>query len=268
MFFIKEYKCKKIKEPDIYLSRKKIFQSQDKNLLYLINSRFLWMKKFIKNKKIIIELGSGNGCVKKVLKNKKIILTDIVKYKWIDKKVDMINLDLDKKLVNKVDVFIINHSLHHSANPALSIQNMSKFLKKDGLILLNEPETSFMLKLIQMLLDDESWSLKANVFNKKKKIFKSSNPWVSNTAIAQLLFKDKKKFEKKFPQYAIEKNQLSEFLIFLNSGGLSSNFFHFKLNNFFLKIVDSIDKILIYLFPSIFALNRSVVLRKKNYKFF
>ena len=132
MFFIKEYKCKKIKEPDIYLSRKKIFQSQDKNLLYLINSRFLWMKKFIKNKKIIIELGSGNGCVKKVLKNKKIILTDIVKYKWIDKKVDMINLDLDKKLVNKVDVFIINHSLHHSANPALSIQNMSKFLKKDG----------------------------------------------------------------------------------------------------------------------------------------
>ena len=263
MFFIKEYKCKKNKEPDIYLSRKKIFQSQDKNLLYLINNRFLWMKKFIKNKKIVIELGSGNGCVKRVLKSKKIILTDIIKYKWINKKVDMVNLDLDKKLINKVDVFIVNHSLHHSANPALSLHNMSKFLKKDGLILLNEPETSFILKLIQVVLDDESWSLKANVFNKEKKILKSSSPWVSNTAIAQLLFKDEDKFEKKFPQYMIEKNQLSEFFIFLNSGGLSSDFFHFKLNNFFLKMIDAVDKILIYLFPSIFALNRSVVIRKK-----
>ena len=49
MFFLKEYKCKKIKEPDICLSRKKILKSQNENLLYLINKHFSWMKKFIKN---------------------------------------------------------------------------------------------------------------------------------------------------------------------------------------------------------------------------
>ena len=41
------------------------------------------------NRKIIIELGSGNGCIKKIIDDKKIILTDIIKYPWIDKKVDM-----------------------------------------------------------------------------------------------------------------------------------------------------------------------------------
>ena len=40
-------------------------------------------------KKNIIELGSGNGSSKDMLKNSKIILTDIQKYSWISKKVDI-----------------------------------------------------------------------------------------------------------------------------------------------------------------------------------
>ena len=158
MFFIKEYKSKKNKKPDVRKSRERIFNTRNINLLYLLNKRFGWIKKYLKNKKIIIELGSGNGCIKKIINNKKIILTDIEKFEWIDEKVDMIKLNLKTKYIAKVDVFIINHSLHHCANPALSLHNMSKYLKKNGLVLINEPETSFCLKLIQVLLDDESWS--------------------------------------------------------------------------------------------------------------
>ena len=33
-----------------------------------------------------------------------------------------------------------------------------KYLKKGGLILINEPETSFALKLIQIITRDEGWS--------------------------------------------------------------------------------------------------------------
>jgi|TARA_B110000444_G_C18762627_1_gene558365 hypothetical protein len=262
MFFIKEYKSKKNKKPDVRKSRERIFNTRNINLLYLLNKRFGWMKKYLKNKKIIIELGSGNGCIKKIINNKKIILTDIEKFEWIDEKVDMIKLNLKTKYIAKVDVFIINHSLHHCANPALSLHNMSKYLKKNGLVLINEPETSFCLKLIQVLLDDESWSLKKNIFDKKKKIFKSTSPWVSNTAVAQLLFKSNNLFEKNFKQFKIEKNKLSEFFIFLNSGGLNSSFNHIKLSNFFLKIVNLVDNILILILPGIFALNRSVVLKK------
>ena len=262
MFLKKKYISRSIKNPNIFDNRKKILNSNNPNLIYLLNKRFKWMAKYIKNKKVIIELGSGNGCLKRILNQKNILLTDIVKYPWIDKKLDMLKINLDKKYINKVDVFIINHSLHHCANPANCLHRISKYLKKGGVMLINEPETSFMLKLFQIILDDESWSLTDNVFIKNKNLFNPKNPWISNTAVAQLLFKNKQKFERNFPQYLIEKNNVSEFFIFLNSGGVNSDFFNIKLNNFFLNIVDIIDKILIFLFPGVFALNRTVVLRK------
>ena len=237
--------------------------SKNQNLIYLLNKRFSWMRKYIRGKKTIIELGSGNGCIKKIIDDKRIILTDIIKYPWIDKKVDMMKINLGKKYLKKIDIFIINHSLHHCANPALTLKKMSIYLKKNGYILVNEPETSFFLKLIQIVLDDESWSLKSKVFNHKS-IFSPKNPWISNTAVAQLLFKNEKKFQKYFPQYKIVENKLSEFFIFLNSGGVNSSFFHIKLNNFFLKILNIIDEILIFFLPNIFALNRTIILKKIN----
>ena len=150
--------------------KKRLINSNHPNLIYLLNKRFRWMGKYIKNKKIIIELGSGNGCLKRILNQKKIILTDIIKYPWIDKKLDMLKVNLEKKYINKVDVFIINHSLHHCANPSNCLDQISKYLKKNGVVLINEPETSFMLKLLQVLLDDESWSLTDDIFNKNKNI--------------------------------------------------------------------------------------------------
>jgi len=264
MFFKKKFTSKSEKNPDIYENRKKIFKSNNPNLIYLLNKRFKWMKSYVKNKKTVIELGSGNGCLKRILKQKNILLTDIVKYPWIDKKIDMLKVNLEKKYINNVDVFIINHSLHHCANPSKCLNKLSKYLKKGGLILVNEPETSFMLKMIQILLDDEDWSYEDNVFEKNKNIFNPRNPWISNTAVAQLLFKDKPKFHKYFPQYKIEKNYVSEFLIFLNSGGVNSDFFCIKLNFFLLNVVNLIDKILIFFLPNIFALNRTIVLRKKK----
>jgi hypothetical protein len=121
-----------------------------------------------------------------------------------------------------------------------------------------------MLNLIKIILDYEIWSLTDKVFQKNKNLFNPKNPWISNTAIAQLLFKNETKFHNHFPQYKIEKNHTSEFLIFLNSGGVNSNFFNIKMNNFFLNITNFIDKILIFFFPNFFPLNRTVVLRKKN----
>ena len=120
----------------------------------------------------------------------------------------------------------------------------------------------FFLKLIQILLDDESWSLKAKVFSHKS-IFNPKSPWISNTAVAQLMFKNTQKFENYFPEYKIIENKLSEFLVFLNSGGVNSNFLHIKLNKFLLNLTDFLDKILISLFPSIFALNRKIIIKKR-----
>ena len=58
MIFIKEFKPKKIKKCDTAESRKRFLNKKNKNLNFLLEERFLWMKKYIKNKKKIIELGS------------------------------------------------------------------------------------------------------------------------------------------------------------------------------------------------------------------
>ena len=206
MIFKKEFNPKKIKKFNIPRSRERFKNKKNKNLIFLLEKRFLWMKKFIKNKKKIIELGSGNGACKDILKNKNIILTDIQKYSWITKKLDMNNLKLGKKNIRKVDVFIINHALHHCSNPAKLLKKISYYLKKNGLILINDPEISFFFQLSLFFLKHEGWSFKVDVFNTKKDLFKSTNPWLANNAISRLLFKNEDKFHSRFPEYKIIKN--------------------------------------------------------------
>ena len=104
--------------------------------------------------------------------------------------------------------------------------------------------------------------MKSNVFNLKKPVFNPKNPWVSDNAIAFHMFNNEDRFKKFFPEYSIEINKLNEFSIFLNSGGVVSESIFIPLNNFFLKILDFIDDVLIFFFPRIFALNRRIVLKK------
>ena len=233
---------------------KKKFKKINNNLRFLLKKRFSWMKKYIKNKKTVIEIGSGNGLIKKFL-SKKIITSDIFLHKNIDLFLDMNYCRLDKKFLKKVDVFIINHAIHHALNPFKTINHLSKYLKKDGLILINDPEISFFFKFFLFLCDHERWDL--NIKNQNRKKF-----WYENNATARLLFGRKKIgdiFQKKF---LISMNELSEFIVFLNCGGNSVNSPHIKLNNLFLNIVDKVDNLLVKLFPKIFALIRSIVLKK------
>ena len=262
MFLLKEFYPKKIKKFSITNSRKRFKNKKNKNLIFLLEKRFFWMKEFIKNKKKIIELGSGNGASKKILNNKNILLTDIQKYSWIEKKLDMRKINLSKKYIKKVDIFIINTALHHCSNPAKLLKDISFYLKKNGFILINDPEISFFMKCVLFFLNHEGWSFNVNIFNTKKDIFKSDNPWSANNAVGRLLFKDKKKFHSYFPEYKIMKNDLSEFFVFLNSGGVITETLHIPVNRFLFNCLNFIDDILIFLMPSIFALNRSVVLKK------
>ena len=262
MFLPNKFKPTKQKKFDLQYSREKFFSKKSKNLLFLLNKRFDWMKKYFSKKKYIIELGSGNGLLKEVVKNKKIILSDIELYPWIDLKIDMNNFKLDKRYKKKVDIFIINHALHHCAYPARLLKELSKYLKKGGFVLINDPEISFFFKFFLYLLNHEGWSMDNRVFNINKPLFDPKNPWYSDNATAYHLFNIEKKITKFFPEYKIEKNKLNEFSIFLNSGGVVSNSFYITLNNFLLRILDYLDNVLIFLFPRVFALNRRIVLKK------
>ena len=222
--------------------------SNNYNFKFHITERFKWMKKYLKNKQLIVEIGSGNGLSKKIL-NKKIITTDIFDEKWINFKIDMNKMSLPKKFMGNIDVLIFNHSLHHSCNPLTTLKKARKLLKKDGKILINDPEISFFFKFFLKICNHERWSTK-------------KNDWKDNNATGYLLFGNKQIKDKFMNNYIIEKNNLSEFLIFLNSGGNGINAPYIPLNNALLKFITIIDKLLVLLAPRVFALNRSVVLKK------
>ena len=228
---------------------------KNKNLDYLLKKRFNWMKKYINRKRTVIELGSGNGFIKKYL-GKKIITSDLKTHQNIDYKFDMNNLKLPKKLKKKVNVFILNHSLHHCKDPLELIRIMKDNLKKNGFILINEPEISFVFKFFLKIFNHERWDLDVSKSNQK-------NFWLQNNATGRILFK--KNFENKFVKqnFYVVKNQLNEFLIFLNSGGNSVNSPHIKLSETNLNLLNKLDDFLIKVSPEIFALNRRIVLKKK-----
>ena len=228
---------------------------KNKNLDYLLKKRFNWMKKYINRKRTVIELGSGNGFIKKYL-GEKIITSDLKTHQNIDYKFDMNNLKLPKKLKKKVNVFILNHSLHHCKDPLELIRIMKDNLKKNGFILINEPEISFVFKFFLKIFNHERWDLDVSKSNQK-------NFWLQNNATGRILFK--KNFENKFVKqnFHVVKNQLNEFLIFLNSGGNSVNSPHIKLSETNLNLLNKLDDFLIKVSPEIFALNRRIVLKKK-----
>ena len=244
----------KVNSPEI--SRKK-FLDGNKNFIYLINKRLKWMRKYTKGKSNILEFGSSN-CLSKLILGKKIICTDIFFNKFIDFRLDMNKLNIPKKYKKKYDVLIFNHCLHHSKNPIKVLKKISKkMIKKNGFILINEPETSFVFKIFLKLFNHERYD--DDISNKNNKNF-----WLENNSTGKLLFKSMKKNEIFLNDYKIIENDLSEFLIFLNCSGNGVNSPHIPMNYFFLKVINCLDHFLVKLIPEIFALNRRIILKKIN----
>ena len=87
----------------------------------------------------------------------------------------------------------------------------------------------------------------------------------ANCAIPELIFEQSGKFHSKFQKLKIEKNVKNECLLFPLSGGVVAKTNVPELPKFLLRIVDLFDRFLVKLFPDIFALGRSVVIRKTQY---
>ena len=75
----------------------------------------------------------------------------------------------------------------------------------------------------------------------------------------------KKKFNENLGNlFSIRFEELTECLIFLNSGGVTSKTFYIPMNTFILNLLKNIDKFLVKFFPNIFCMGRRIILEKKN----
>lgn len=244
-------------EGDVANSRKNFIDKRFTNLNELLKSRYSWMNKFLNNKEKIIEVGAGTGFSKFFI-NKPVILTDTVKNSWIGEKVDATKMPYED---SSVDAIIASHCIHHMYSPLKFFTECNRVLKDNGILLIQEINTSLLMRLLLKINRHEGWSYEVDVFNENEIVNDPNDIWSANCAIPELLFSNSKNFEKKIKFMKILKNDLNEFLIFPLSGGVIAKRKMIEIPKFFYPLIKLIDKLLIFLAPNIFALGRSVVLK-------
>ncbi len=239
-----------------------IFNSnKSKNLRFLLKQRFDWMNKFIGENDFGIEFGSGAGFAKHFIKNKNFKMSDLSEDTHLDfKNVDAQSTDFGD---SKFDYIIASNMIHHIPYPIKFFKEMNRILNKNGKLIIFESYCSIFFQLATILMKHEGFDFTKNVWDEKIPKSDEKNAWAGNIAVPHLIFDNKESFKKNLGElFSIEYEELTECLIFLNSGGVTSKTFHIPLPFFMLNLLNFIDKILIKILPSIFCMGRRIVLRK------
>jgi SAM-dependent methyltransferase len=239
-------------------ARVDFLSKRPRNLEFLFRKRFEWMNEYVEGKSVVIDLGSGLGFSREFIRNPKLLLTDINDYPWIDRQVDALAPPFEDE---SVDVFICSHIVHHLAHPMVFFESITRMLKPGGYLVIQELETSLMLKVLLRFMKNEGWNNNVDVFNRNSTCT-DSDPWSANCAIPHLLFSSPEKFTREVGGLRLIRNELSECLIFPVSGGVLAKVRVPTLPLFALKAIDSLDNLAVSLLPGLFALGRRVVLQK------
>ena len=245
------------------IARDLYYSAKHSNVKFLLEKRFSWMNNFINNDDMGIEVGSGAGFTKDFITNKNFKLTDIGTDKHLDfKNVDAQNTGFKEE---SFDYVIASNMIHHIPFPMKFFKEMNRILKKNGKLIIFESHCSIMFQVATTIMKHEGFDFTLNVWDEENPKSDENDAWHGNIAVPHLIFDDKKKFKENLDEYfKINYEKLTECLIFLNSGGVTSKTKYIPMNRFFLNILHFIDQILIKILPSVFCMGRRIVLTKSN----
>ena len=244
------------------IARETYYSNKYNNVKFLLSKRFGWMNKFIKESDHGIEVGSGAGFSKDFIKNKNFKLTDLGNDEHLDyKNIDAQNTGFK---TDGLDFVIASNMIHHIPYPIKFFKEINRILKNGGRLIIFESYCSIFFQLATMIMKHEGFDFTLNVWDEEEPKSDEKNAWHGNIAVPHLIFDDRSRFNKEIGNlFEIEYEKLTECLIFITSGGVTSKTAFIPMNNFFLNILDYIDRVLIKFFPKIFCMGRRIVLKKK-----
>lgn len=178
---------------------------------------------------------------------------------WVDRHEDALNLSYGD---NSLDVVIASHMIHHLASPYRFFCHLQSKLKSGGRIIIQDINTSMLMKLALRAMRHEGWDDRADIWNSNAICNQPDDPWSANCSIPKLLFSDIKQFEKVFPGLKIIHSAQNECFMFFCSGGVIAKGPRLPLSKSLTKALSVIDKICVAALPGIFACGRSVVIEK------
>ncbi len=247
-------------EGDVARAREYFYSTSANNLKRLIKNRFEWMNDYIGQDAVGVEVGCGTGVSKDYIKAKEYLVSDFADHAWLDlKNVDALNTGFEN---SSFDFVVSSNMVHHVPYPVRFFEEMSRILKPGGVLLIQEINASFFMRILLRLMRHEGYSFEVDVFNRDLVCTDPNDLWSANCAIPNLLFDDESRFHSNVSQFRIEHKSFSEFFTFINSGGVIAKTAFVPLPVWGLKIIEKIDGILANTLPSVFALQRQIVLRK------
>jgi len=225
---------------------KEIFHEFYDLLIKKMNYHFHDSKSGIK-----IELGSGTSFLKEI--DNDILKTDIVKNKDLDMVVDATKMPFED---NKVKSIFGIFFFHHLQNPYKFLDEVNRCCVVNGGTILIEPYHGPLSRFIhQNMHHNEFYDLKGSAIKESQFPMSDANQALSNI----VFFRDKKLFEKKYPNLRIvEIKKINSYLRYLASGGLN---FKQLIPNFLIPLVKLIEFILIPI-SYFFCLHYLIVIKK------
>lgn len=245
-------------EGSVEAARLYFLEHRPANLDALLRERYAWMNSYLAQGQTIVEIGAGSGLSPLYLLNKP-MLTDANDNPWIDKFIDATNMNLDSE---SVDVLIASHNIHHFYSPYKFFMECQRVLKHNGFVLIQEINTSLMMRIMLRVMRHEGWSYNVDVFDANSIVNDKSDLWSANCAVPEMLFENSARFERSFTRLKIKRNELCECLIFPISGGVISKVRVPRLPKFLINSIIYLDRYLVMFAPSLFALGRRVVIQK------
>ncbi|MSR77738.1 MAG: class I SAM-dependent methyltransferase [Candidatus Omnitrophica bacterium] len=245
-------------EGDVIEARSSFLKKRHTNLDFLLRCRYAWMNDYLQDHWNVVEIGAGAGFSEFYLKVRP-TMTDVVKNPWIDRVLNATQMDMESQ---SVDCIIASHNIHHFASPYSFFKECERVLRPGGLILIQEINTSLLMRLMLRLMRHEGWSYEVNVFDEKTIVNDPRDPWSANCATPELLFEQTELFQRAFKNLRILLNKKNEGLIFPLSGGVIAKATTPELPVWILRTIKAMDEALISILPNVFALGRSVVLQK------
>lgn len=248
-----------VDEGDVGSARKSFVASRFNNLDALLKQRFGWMNDHIAPNDRVVEFGCGAGFSRLYVDHPGLILTDVLENEWVDQIADAMNPPFEAE---SIDVIICSHMIHHMASPLAFFEKARQILRPGGRILVQDINTSLLMRVLLRVMRHEGWSYEVDVFDKNTVANDPKDPWSANCAIPEMLFRSSDAFERQVPGFKVTKNELNECLLFPLSGGVIARTPVPELPHFVLSWIGALDRALIRMAPGVFAVGRSVVLTK------
>ncbi len=246
-------------EGDVVRARNNFYEKGKRgNLYFLIKSRFEWMNQFIQEDEVGLEVGCGTGVSKEFIKCRHYSISDFTDFDFLDyRNINALETGFKD---SSYDFIIASNMIHHIPYPVRFFEEMSRILKPGGKLIIQEVNGSWSMRFLLRLMKHEGYNYSVDVFNKNEISTSENDLWSGNDVIPNLLFDNLTEFKNRVGYFNCIHHSFSEFLIFLNSGGVIAKTRHIPLPLVLLKALNLVDKMLIRLAPQFFALQRQIVL--------